>query len=106
MSDINRVRQDIAKAREAERAYQALQRLRASGDFRLIFTDGLFNKELSRCVLSRHNASEEQRKQLTAIADAISFLDQYLSQIENLGNVAHLHITEGLKLLDELEDKE
>lgn len=105
MSDVNRVRDDIAKSKDAEKRLQALQRLEASGDYRLIFTDGLFKDELTRAVLERFSASDERKDVLTKVVDAISYLHVYLRTIKVLGETAHLDIREGLLLLDELDEE-
>jgi len=106
MSSVNQIRKEIAHYRDAEKRHKALMRLKANGDFRMLFIDGLLKDELTRVVLDRYNASPEQLEQLTKDADAISYLDNFFKRIEEDGSQAHHRITEGLKLLDELGEDE
>lgn len=106
MSSVNQIRKEIAHYRDADKRLKALKRLKANGDFRVLFIDGLLKDELTRVVLERYNASPEQLAQLTKDADAISYLDTFLKRIEVEGSQAQHRITEGLKLLDELGEDE
>lgn len=105
MSSYAEIQADIAKARELENRAAALERLKASPDFRLIFTEGLFKEEMTNCVLRLHKAKPEEKELLAGKLSAISFLASHLDMISARGKHAHQSIIEGLRLLDEFDEE-
>ena len=105
MSTYAEIQEDIAKARELENRAAALERLKASPDFRLIFTEGLFKEEMTNCVLRLHKANPEEKELLAGELSAISYLVSHLETILARGKYARQSITEGLRLLDEFEEE-
>lgn len=105
MDNLTEVRSIIDNNSKLVKQAEALERLERSGDFRLIFTEGLFKDAAISNVLSRHSATEEQKRLLDIQADSIAYLRNHLMMIHERGKAAQYTIKEGLKLLDELDEE-
>lgn len=105
MSSLTEVRSMIDSSSEYVKQAEALERLERSGDFRLVFIEGLFKDAAINNVLSRHGATEEEKRLLDIQADSISYLRNHLKMIHERGKAAQYTIKEGLKLLDELDEE-
>lgn len=95
------IQEDISKYDEAVKLNDALRRLESNSDFKLLITEGLFDKKLKQIVAERLSA---QNGIGDKALDSISYLTFYFSTIKRRGESAKDSINACYKLMDELED--
>jgi hypothetical protein len=85
----------IEQAHEAIALADALKRLHKNKDFKLVITEGLFDKEASRVVILRSDpemASEKEQKECNDIITTIGGVFGYFNKIYAIGNQCHMSL--------------
>lgn len=81
----------IKQANDAIEKMEALLRLTENKDFKLLVTEGYFEKEASRLVLLRADSNmqdEAGQSLINKSIDGVGFLRQYFSTIMHFGRMA------------------
>jgi hypothetical protein len=108
MSDIHEVELHIEDAQRLVDRRDAIHRLHANPDFRLVIEQGYLRDEAVRQVhLSvSENANEETRKASLDAARSGGYLKQFLSAAIRMGDTAESSIKSHRELLDEMRAEE
>lgn len=93
--------------RIAVRKHEKLKKLLSNREFRAIVEEGYFKEEAARLVLMIGDPSAKHvRDEIQNALTGISYFNQYLRGIQQLGEVARNQIPENEELLDELRQIE
>jgi hypothetical protein len=95
----------IKDAKKIVERGNALERLRSNKDFKLVVSDGYFEKEAVRLVHLKSDPnmqSDERQKAILSQLDAIGALNQYFNTVFQLANMAEKAIASGEEAREEI----